>query len=211
MRGVLAEDSGDADDAGLFNLTSTGITNETAASPGPASRGGLGLRPPAGGGAADSGRDDDDGALSSRSRMSAQAVGSPTKLANRSSKQLAANKFATVVAETATKARLAVDEGTEEHWNHVMKKLAPQGARATGARLRLGGWASIWACALYSAERERTPPAADGGSTRAAATPSDPAAAVDRRPSRAPRVRATQAISARRRGRRRSSSACSSA
>lgn len=43
----------------------------------------------------------------------------------------AASRFTNVVNETAARARAAVEEGTEEHWNHVMKKLAPHGYNQT--------------------------------------------------------------------------------
>lgn len=132
---TLAADEDDVD-AEVFNLTTTRATHDVG--PRGASAGGGGSADALSSGLA---YGEDEGAPSSPARLG----GSPGKGGmsstaggtsgyggrGRSSKGLTTTRFESVVNDTASRARVAVDEGTEEHWNHVMKKLAPQGYQKT--------------------------------------------------------------------------------
>ncbi|KAJ1622812.1 hypothetical protein T492DRAFT_884654, partial [Pavlovales sp. CCMP2436] len=119
MRGALAEEDGDEGEQ-LFNLTSTGATHEVG-----------------GGHQLDEGGYTDDGEMggssitASGSPLGKSGAGPQGLRPSRSSKQFATNKFEAVVKDSSSKARVQVDEGDEEHWNLVIKKLAPQGYNKT--------------------------------------------------------------------------------
>lgn len=176
LRGVLAADEGGEADAELFNLTSTHATNDAAENAAGRARTGARSSATSAGALA---HGDDDGAYGAGAHLGggspggkhggatpgAQATG-PARA--RVSKGLTATRFETVVNETASRARAAVDEGTEEHWNHVMKKLAPQGYQRTPVwqkrilervlkRARRRARRANGACARARARRRSTP------------------------------------------------------
>eukprot|EP00306_Pavlova_sp_CCMP459_P000928 CAMPEP_0185177222 /NCGR_PEP_ID=MMETSP1139-20130426/29431_1 /TAXON_ID=298111 /ORGANISM="Pavlova sp., Strain CCMP459" /LENGTH=743 /DNA_ID=CAMNT_0027743013 /DNA_START=46 /DNA_END=2277 /DNA_ORIENTATION=- len=97
---------GVVDNGEVFNLTTTHATNELGAS--------ASALPPMA-------QDDD---------MASAGGGSPAQQGRskaRTDKVNVAARFDHVLQEQLSKARVSVEEGKEEHWNHVMKKLAPQG------------------------------------------------------------------------------------
>lgn len=143
--GGAADPASPAPGEGVFKLTSTQATNDALApSEPPAPPAGSGANAVAAGGAAGLRETSLGLGTATTDELGSGADGAgrgpaggtaasppPGGRAGRAGKASAAGRFAAVVNETASKARVAVDEGTEEHWNHVMKKLAPQGYQKT--------------------------------------------------------------------------------